>query len=159
MTTTRQVTTEVVTARVVVAEMRNMMICWYFTAWEILAPPRIAPVIIPGMETRPITLSSALAQVEWGRGGLVFFWRGVGDLIWFIVGRRARRRPGFSRSCFPISHRLAPKLKNNSICAEFELPSVPLSQTIQTYYGKVVVGGVDTRLDRGRDLSQGQHPK
>jgi hypothetical protein len=63
--------TLVVTARVVVAEMRNMMICWYFTAWEMLAPPRMAPVIIPGMDTRPMTLRSVCRARGWTSFGLL----------------------------------------------------------------------------------------
>jgi len=53
-----------------------------------------------------------LLEEKWGK------W----DLIWFIVGRSARRRPGFKRSFFPISQRLAPKLKYISRYAELSLP-------------------------------------
>src|SRR5271155_251378 len=67
--TTIHITTDIVTASVVVAEMRNMIICWYFTACEMDAPPRIAPVIIPGIETRPITLDVSYVCLEGVRGG------------------------------------------------------------------------------------------
>jgi hypothetical protein len=38
------------------ADIMNMIIICSRAAWCTSAPPRIAPVIIPGMEMRPITL-------------------------------------------------------------------------------------------------------
>lgn len=105
-----QIQTLIVTASNVVAEIRNMIICWYFTAWEIEAPPRMAPVIIPGIDTRPMTLFIIRANER------VSIY-----LICVMVGRMAVRSPGFRSKVLPTSHLDAPKARNISICDELEL--------------------------------------
>lgn len=56
-TTTRNATRVVnIDARAVDAQIMNMMIIWSFAARSTDAPPRIAPVIIPGIDIMPRTL-------------------------------------------------------------------------------------------------------
>jgi hypothetical protein len=46
------------------ADIINMIIICSRAAWPTSAPPSIAPVIIPGMEIMPITLGSAISELE-----------------------------------------------------------------------------------------------
>mmetsp|Transcript_52238 Transcript_52238/g.167464 ORF Transcript_52238/g.167464 Transcript_52238/m.167464 type:complete len:449 (-) Transcript_52238:269-1615(-) len=45
-------------------EMRKVMAIWYFAAFMGGAPPRIWPVIMPGMDTRPMTFMPLIAGIR-----------------------------------------------------------------------------------------------
>ncbi len=73
------------------ADIMNVITICSRAAWSTSAPPRIAPVIIPGMEMMPITLrfkekSDKQAGSGSERDALVIY------LIWLMAGVRPRRR-------------------------------------------------------------------
>ena len=51
-------------ASTVLAVLMNMMIICSFAAWWTEDPPRMAPVIIPGIAMIPITLTECVRRLE-----------------------------------------------------------------------------------------------
>lgn len=87
-----------IAARVVEAEIMNMMIICSFAACDTEEPPRMAPVIMPGMDIMPMTL------------------------IWLIVGVSARRRASRAMGVH-ASNRDAPKARYVSILSRLSYSS------------------------------------
>lgn len=97
------------------AEIINMMIICSFAARSTDAPPRRAPVIIPGIDMIPSTLQRRAM-------------RSIGshirketiDLIWLMVGIRETRSVSIDMD-LQASHRVAPKARYISILSLLSL--------------------------------------
>ena len=99
-------------ARAVLAEIMNMMTICKRAACSTDAPPRIAPVIMPGIETMPRTLFAV------SRSG-----RNIAEgthLMVLTVGVSARRRPSVAMG-LQASSREAPKARYVSTLSLFSL--------------------------------------
>ena len=95
------------------AAIMNMIIICNRAACCTSAPPRIAPVIIPGIEMMPKTLQRD-QRMDDGRGTRAT------HLIWLMVGIRASRS-AFTASGRHASNRDAPNASSVSVLSRFSL--------------------------------------
>lgn len=82
----------IIDAKAVDEDIMNMITIWSFAAWSTEEPPRIAPVIIPGIEIMPSTLWEEFSGVVRSRKVFLdrptsFGWLLVLRRVWVLLSR------------------------------------------------------------------------